>query len=496
MSKKPFDVSVYLVTDRAIAGDRSLLDVVKAAVQGGVTIVQLREKHLPDDDMIALGKQIQQITHAANIPLIVNDRINVALALDADGVHVGQDDMLAEEARRLIGPDCILGVSVENVAQTIRAEQAGADYLGAADIYGTLSKPDVNPPIGLNGLTDIVRSTQLPVVAIGGITIDNTPAIIHTGAEGVAVISAIVAATDPETAARNLLRQVEQAKKHNSLHTHDTIEKGKMNMSNIKNQAATILARLRETKPLVHHMTNFVVMNDTANATLHLGASPVMAHAIEEVAEMTGLAGALVLNIGTLTHEWCEAMISAGRAANSKQIPIVFDPVGAGATTMRTHIAHRMLRELDIQIVRGNAGEIGVLSGLGGEVRGVDSVAAGDSVALARHMAENHKTVAAITGKRDVISDGTRTFGVDNGHQWLTTLTGTGCMSTTAIAAFAAVEPDYVIAAAAALASYGLAAEKAANVANGPASFKIAFLDQLYNLTPEDVQEGARIVEL
>src|SRR5207248_1656766 len=137
------------------------------------------------------------------------------------------------------------------------------------------------------------------------------------------------------------------------------------------------LRRLRERRPLVHQITNYVVMNETANATLALGALPVMAHAREEVEEMTGLAGALVLNIGTLSPSWVEAMLAAGLAANARAVPVVLDPVGVGATAYRTATARRILDEVDVAVLRGNAGEIATLAGVSAEVRGVESIAAG-----------------------------------------------------------------------------------------------------------------------
>jgi hydroxyethylthiazole kinase len=268
-------------------------------------------------------------------------------------------------------------------------------------------------------------------------------------------------------------------------------------MDRINFRMAEALAQVRAEKPLIHHITNLVVMNDTANVTLHVGALPVMAHAAEEVAEMVSKAGALLLNTGTLTPAGVESMLMAGRKANELQIPIVLDPVGAGATELRTQTNMHLLDELQIAIVRGNAGEIGVLSGVGGVVKGVESVeGVPDPVAVAQRMARVRKTVIAISGKRDVVSDGERVLGVDNGHEWLTTITGTGCMATTVIAAFAAVEDDYLAAAAGGLACFGLAAELAAEKADGPASFKVALFDQLYHLTPEQVAQGARIVEL
>lgn len=265
----------------------------------------------------------------------------------------------------------------------------------------------------------------------------------------------------------------------------------------VTTQIVEAFARIREERPLLHHITNLVVMNDTANVTLHVGALPVMAHAVDEVTEMTAMAGALVLNIGTLAPAWIESMVVAGRTANEVGIPIVLDPVGAGATQLRTETAWRFLEELDVAIVRGNAGELGVLAGAGGDVKGVESVGGPtDRVEVVRELARQWKTVAAMTGERDVISDGERTLSVHNGHNWLTTLTGTGCMATTVVAAFAAVEADPLLAAAGGLATYGLAAELAAPQAAGPASFKVAFFDQLYNLTPEQVKTGVQVTDL
>lgn len=270
-----------------------------------------------------------------------------------------------------------------------------------------------------------------------------------------------------------------------------------MTEQEIRTRAAEALERIRTRKPLIHHITNFVVMNDTANVTLHVGALPVMAHAKEEVADMVNLASALVLNPGTLAPDWVEAMVLAGRRANEHGIPVVLDPVGAGATPYRTETNLRLLQELQVSIVRGNSGEIGALSGAGSVVRGVESVkGVSDPLATAQAAANRWGTVVAITGKRDIISDGHRVVAVDNGHQYLTTLTGTGCMSTTVVAAFAAVEDDYLVAATAALACFGLVAEMAARQARGPASFKAAMFDELYNLRPEQLEQGARIAVL
>jgi hydroxyethylthiazole kinase len=257
----------------------------------------------------------------------------------------------------------------------------------------------------------------------------------------------------------------------------------------------TTLRALREAKPLVHQITNYVVMNETANATLALGALPVMAHAREEVEEMTGLAGALVLNIGTLSEHWVEAMLAAGRAANGRGIPVVLDPVGAGATRYRTDTARRILDEVDVTVLRGNAGEVATLVGIAAEVRGVESIAAGDDPGeLARAAARSLGVVASVTGPVDHVSDGARALTVANGHELLAAVTGTGCMSSALTGCFLAAKPDAPLEAAAeALAAFGVAAEDAAGVSSGPGTFHAALYDALAALDPATLDERTRI---
>jgi len=277
----------------------------------------------------------------------------------------------------------------------------------------------------------------------------------------------------------------------------NSIEKEeKLKISDI---VAADLEKIRTTKPLVHHITNFVVMNDTANVTLHVGALPVMAHAPEEVEEMVSLAGALVLNPGTLTREWVESMVIAGRRANEKGIPVVLDPVGAGATRLRTESCQWILTEVKVDIVRGNAAEVATLAGFKGKVVGVESLGVeGDLSQIARTMAVRNSQVVAITGKTDVISDGMRIAEVENGHPMLSTITGTGCMATTMVAAFAAVQPDFLLAATGGLVCFGLAGEIAAGQCSGPGSFKVALMDAIANMTAGDLSTGtkAKLIDL
>jgi hydroxyethylthiazole kinase len=254
------------------------------------------------------------------------------------------------------------------------------------------------------------------------------------------------------------------------------------------------LAAIRERRPLVHQITNFVVMNETANATLALGALPVMAHAVQEVEEMASAASALVLNIGTLSDEWVEAMVLAGRAANRAGVPVVLDPVGAGATAYRTETARNLLEDLDIAVVRGNSAEIATLAGHTAEIRGVEAVGSAAGPELAHEAARAIGCVAAVTGPVDHVSDGERVLAIANGHELLATVTGTGCMATAITGCFLGVRPDDPLEAAAeALVAFGVAGEDAARKAKGPGSFHVALYDALYDLDPKKLDGRAKI---
>ncbi|WP_292365656.1 MULTISPECIES: hydroxyethylthiazole kinase [unclassified Methanoculleus] len=260
---------------------------------------------------------------------------------------------------------------------------------------------------------------------------------------------------------------------------------------------AGLLAAVRSERPLIHHITNSVTINDCANITISTGAAPVMAEAPEEVAEMVAGAGALVLNIGTLSAAQVDAMLIAGRRANDLGIPVVLDPVGAGATEFRTATAKRLLDTLDIAVLKGNAGEIGVLAGTGGNVRGVDSGGVkGDPIETARECARATGTVVAMTGAVDVVTDGTHVYLVGNGNPAMDRLSGTGCMVASVTAAFVAVGDDRAVASAAALAAFGRAGERAAAGGfAGPYTFRTALFDELAGLSPGDLAGHARIEE-
>ncbi len=256
-------------------------------------------------------------------------------------------------------------------------------------------------------------------------------------------------------------------------------------------EAARSLAVVAEGQPLIHHITNVVVTNDVANLTLGFGASPVMAYAPEEVAEMAAVAGALALNIGTLSAGVIEAMLLAGRSAAGRGTPIVLDPVGAGATRFRTESALRLLAELPVTVLRGNRGEIGALVG-SGKMRGVDAVGAEDPREVGEAAATKFGTVTAVTGAVDVVVGRDGVYEVHNGHPLLARITGSGCMATAAIGIFLTAGPDAALQTALALGSFGLAGERAAEGAPGPGTFRTRLLDEVAALQGKGVA-GVRI---
>jgi thiamine-phosphate pyrophosphorylase len=202
--KKLFDFSLYLVTDRALSGQKPIEEVVSSAVKGGVTAVQLREKTSSTSEFIELAFKLKRILVPLNIPLIINDRLDVALAANADGIHIGQNDMSYNNVRRLMGPDAIIGLSVETIQQAIEAENFDADYLGVSPVFQTPTKTDMVSQWGIKGLKELRKRSSHKLIAIGGINQSNADAVLNAGADGLAVVSAICSSADPEEASKQL----------------------------------------------------------------------------------------------------------------------------------------------------------------------------------------------------------------------------------------------------------------------------------------------------
>ncbi|KAK0711173.1 Hydroxyethylthiazole kinase family-domain-containing protein [Lasiosphaeris hirsuta] len=498
--KGDIDYSLYLVTDStpAILKGRDLVDVVEAAVKGGVGCVQLRDKTGDTAELTSIARRLHEVTRKYRVPLLINDRVDVALAVRCEGVHIGQDDMELAVARQLLGPDAVIGVTVSTVEEALRACEGGADYLGIGTVYATATKTNTKNIIGAAGVQEILGAiaevgASVQTVCIGGIDESNVQRILYQSGspqkalDGVALVSAIVGVPDPEAAARNLLSLV---KTHaDSYKTPTRTESDTVIRSDFGLFVPAIIKKIHGNTPLSHNMTNLVVQNFAANVALAIGASPIMANYGEEAADLCKLGGSLVINMGSVDPVGLANYVKALKAYNIARQPVVFDPVGAGATAVRRAAVKTIMAEGYLDVIKGNEGEIRTVWGNHeAQQRGVDSSSTLDTdqkTALVAALATREKNVIIMTGKSDFVSDGQRTFRIDNGHEYLGAVTGTGCVLGTAIsAAIAVYEEDKLEAAVAAMLLFEIAAEVAAARADvkGPGTFLPAFLDELYNL--------------
>lgn len=250
------------------------------------------------------------------------------------------------------------------------------------------------------------------------------------------------------------------------------------------------LEQVRSKSPLIHNITNYVVMNNTANALLSIGASPVMAHAKDEVAEMAGIASALVINIGTLDAAWVDSMIIAGKTASAKNTPIILDPVGVGATSYRTKVCKQIIDECKPTIIRGNASEIIALCNSNVKTKGVDSTDSSESALdSAKLLAQQTNAIVVISGQTDYITDGTNVETVNNGNPMMARVTGMGCTASAMVATFAAINNNPFKAGVHAMTIMGIAGEIAASKSKGNGSLQVNFLDELYNLSAETIEK-------
>lgn len=268
-------------------------------------------------------------------------------------------------------------------------------------------------------------------------------------------------------------------------------------------KVGNLLDEVRNKKPLVHNITNYVTVNDCANILLAIGASPIMADDIREAADITKISSALVINIGTLNERTIESMIASGKKANELSIPVVFDPVGVGASEFRNATTKKILEEVKISVLRGNMSEIKFISGLESTTKGVDASESDvktdndEGISVAKNLASKLNCTVAITGAADIISDGERVAILENGTRMLSNVTGTGCMTTALVGAFCGAGSDYFIAAISGITSMGIAGEvgfeKAGQIGTG--SFHIAIIDAISNLNPDIIKNMAKIKE-
>ncbi|KAL1305828.1 hypothetical protein AAFC00_003989 [Neodothiora populina] len=505
------DYSVYLVTDNtpAILGDKDIVEVVRAAVDGGVTIVQLRDKTSDTGELIKIAKQLHAVTKPKGVPLVINDRVDVALASGVEGVHIGQDDIDLTSARKILGKDAIIGVTANSLEEAEIAAAGGADYLGLGTVFATPTKENSKSIIGVSGVQTILSSLEkqypdVKNVCIGGINASNCQRVLYqsttpTGKrlDGIAVVSAIMAAQDPKKASSDLVRLVSTPPPFAA--SSSATQRRQMTQELIATTIPEITKRLAEKKPLCHNMTNLVVQNFAANVALAVGGSPIMSSNSHEAADLAALGGSLVLNMGSTTPEMRAHHLRAMAAYNSIGGPILLDPVGAGATCARREGVAALMRGGYFDVIKGNEGEIRTVSGAAGvKQHGVDSGASQLSLReraqLVKQVAAREHNVVLMTGTTDVISDGVRTLAVSNGHALLGEITGSGCTLGTTIAAYLAVErEDKLLAVLAGVLHYEIAGERAAarkETVRGPGSFIPAFIDELYLIRQESVAGG------
>ena len=506
-SKKKLDLRLYLVTDStpAILGDKDLVQVVEEAVKGGVTVVQYRDKHADTGDMIETAARLHTVTQRHNVPLLINDRLDVCMAVGAEGVHIGQDDMEVKQARNMLGPDAVIGATVSSIEEANIAIQAGADYLGIGTMFATPTKTDTKSIIGTKGTQEILAACAtgskkaVPCVAIGSINASNVQRVLHQSASGenylsgVAIVSAIMASKVPSEAASQLLELISSARDTFYAATAPGHE-GPREMREIVPQISSMIAAHAKSSILCHNMTNTVVQNFAANVCLATGSSPIMSLNGPEAADLAKLGGALVVNMGTVTPEILDVYLAGMRAYNASGNPILFDPVGGGATSVRRNAIKTLLVGGYFSVIKGNEGEIKAVAGASDtQQRGVDSGPSTsteqEKLELVRDLAKRERCVVLMTGATDYISDGDRTALIANGSHWLGTITGSGCALGSTIASYVALHrQDKFLAALVGVLHYELAAERAEHRCRGPGTFIPAFLDELYLVRQEAIE--------
>ncbi|KAL2005450.1 hypothetical protein VTN00DRAFT_2661 [Thermoascus crustaceus] len=491
------NLSLYLVTDStpAILKGRDLCHVVQEALKGGVTVVQYRDKHSDTGVLIETAKKLHKLTQAHGVPLIINDRVDVALAVGAEGVHLGQDDMNIEEAKKLLPDSAIIGITVASVEEAKRAVEQGADYLGIGTMFATPTKTNTKSIIGTAGTKKILEAIssmdrQVGTVSIGGINLSNVQRVIYQsqatrkGLDGVAVVSAIIAAEDPKAVAAEFTKLISALPPFANIPPAPRQDEAVALLSEVPN----VVRKVATEHPLVHSMINYVVANFAANVALAIGASPIMSPYGDEAGDLALNGGALLINMGTLNSESVSNYLKAMQAYNARGNPVIYDPVGAAATQIRRAAVKQLMAGGYFDLIKGNEGEIReVFGNSAGRQRGVDSGPSmlnnREKATLARDLARRERNVVLLTGAVDYLSDGNRVIAIGNGHPFLGQVTGTGCAIGVVSGCFlTANRTDKLLATLSAVLMFEIAAENAASkeYVRGPGSFVPAFLDELY----------------
>ena len=529
------DYTLYLVTDSTMIPDCStFLKQVEYSINNGATMVQLREKTLLTLDFIKRASQVHELTLKRGIPLIINDRVDVALAIDAEGVHVGQDDMPASIVRKLVGPNKIVGVSCSfpNEVEAV-CKEGIADYVGLGTVYKTNTKTNVlipqgTGPIGVRKMLQILKAhntengnNYISSVAIGGINESNASKVLYQTAipgqslNGVAVVSCIMAS---KNAAESTIK-LENVIKSTVPWVNDLTNQSLSQTTDVK------IKEVVKSKPLIHHITNNVVKNFSANVTLSIGASPIMSELPDEFEEFASLIPniALVLNLGTPSTSQMDVFKHAISVYNKHGKHIIFDPVAAGASTPRLECCKELLNAGQFSVIKGNVGEILAIWKLTSKyqvtesdqnnllMRGVDSVAElkeSDILRIGKEVAQDFRAVVVMTGAKNFVFDGIcvsnesqnkhdvsslsnvddiKYARIQGGHEVMSSITGAGCSLGSTIAAFVAAKADgnsgttfnIFEAVVGAVEFYNKCGSEVGQDVTGPGSFMIRFLDRL-----------------
>ncbi|CEH15318.1 hydroxyethylthiazole kinase [Ceraceosorus bombacis] len=532
------DYSLYLVTSRQLLPPGvDFYDSLRASLKGGVTLVQIREKHADNGELLEIAQKSLKICDEFNVPLLINDNLAVALALpERVGLHIGQEDFPVAKARALLGPKRLLGISVHTVEQAAAARTSGANYAGVGAVYGTLSKANVTEDkvLGPRRAAHVIEALQgFPSVLIGGIN-QRTAARALFGAAGpayapagIAVISAIVARQDAQEAARELkcivnafLSARSSAQKPITSAFGLGASRSQLKVESLVSRSGELLRALREgSPPLIQTLTSHVSSTLSANVTLALSASPIMSHQDAEADDLGNVTGAVVLNIGTIGEEARRGMRAVGSAANRGGKPVVLDPVGVGASAFRRQAVNEIMDHTQITLLKGNAAELGAIAGLTEvQSRGVDSGSGTlrDARGLVLSLARRERCLVLLTGKTDYLSDGEVVITCSNGHALLGAITGSGCALGVAVATGLAAaclasqgsevkgagssivkaQPDDLLAGALfGILSMTIASELAAArpEVRGPGTFIPALLDELSLMTPETFAQRAKV---
>ena len=460
MGLKLEDCILYAVTDTSWLRGQTLAQQVEAALRGGATMVQLREKELEGEALEQEAREILAVCRKYGVPLLINDDVMLAKKIGAEGVHVGQSDMAAAEARSILGPDAIIGVTARTVEQAQAAEKAGADYLGSGAVFGTSTKKDAKP-LDPAYFQQICESVSIPVVAIGGITANNIRQLEGRKMSGFAIVSGIFAAQDIEAQTKKLWKAAQELC--------------------LPGGPERLRALVEKRRPVVQCITNIVTVNDCANALLAIGGSPTMAHHPEEMADFAAVSDALVCNMGAT--ESLDAMMAACMASKNGR-PVVIDPVGCASSAFRRGKCLELIKAVQPSCIRGNAAEIKALATDHNTGRGVDDLEAEtpDAARSAMDLARKTGAIVVASGETDYIADGIRLYEVKGGTAWMSRVTGTGCMLSSLLGAFLAVE-NSALSAAACCAMMNTCAEKAlaetAGRQGGTGTFHICLMDAL-----------------